>query len=212
MEYASMGLRIQRGDAERRLVLTTGSSAPLGPDYEPKDQNGCHCGTSHWGEMKTRGERGWSESGRVHRLEVSVRSKDICYWGYVIKWMESWKMVSQSSVCMILKVVVLLIARSRMWPLCVVEVKWKKYQWIENHEKSETPEHWIGGSQGCLNHRMRTGMKWERCWARFTDWRAVTTASMGENTKWEAGLPDGASIKKAAVCKRRASLLSWSCK
>lgn len=80
-----MGLGIQRGDTEKRLILTAEGSAPLGSDYEPKDQNGCHCGTPNWGEMKTRGERGRSESGRVHRLEVSVRSKGICHWGYVIK-------------------------------------------------------------------------------------------------------------------------------
>lgn len=31
------------------------------------------------------GVKGISESGRVHRLDISVRSKAICRWGHVVK-------------------------------------------------------------------------------------------------------------------------------
>lgn len=41
-----MGLVIWGENAERRLVLRAEDSATLGSDYEPKDQDGCHCEAS----------------------------------------------------------------------------------------------------------------------------------------------------------------------
>lgn len=34
-------------------------------------------------------------------------------------------------------------AKSKMGPLCVVEMKWKKDQWIEDQEESERPDCWF---------------------------------------------------------------------
>lgn len=162
--------------------------------------------------MKTRDGRGRPESGRVNKLEVSLRLKDIYHWGYVIKWAESWKMVSQSGmfVFMSLKVVALLTPRSQVWLLCVVEVKWKKGQRIKDHEESERPERWISIPQACLRPRMRTGVKWERRWARFKDRGAVTRSSTDASTAWRRRYC-GMAPSEEQECVKEGFPLSRSC-